>query len=277
MKTQTTKKSQIETGKNIDGKIASIGQSAIVDLSVPFGKQMNDKQFEQLLKNLGANKNIQILKLANQGINGDRLKSISEFAKQSATLKELHLDQNGIKTDQDKDTIVNMIQNSPHLTTLNLKQNSIDHSSHYEISQIWIGEKDSLELFGQQVALSLKELQKSPEHYSHLNLFGENIGDAGCIELANILQGNKTLTHIWLTRNGINDAGFNSLFNALTSNETVRTLHIDQNKMTDISGQKLLELIEAKASKGQKFGYLKIDKKSESQMDSNLFSKIEVY
>lgn len=71
---------------------------------------------------------------------------------------------------------------------------------------------------------------------------GAELGDAGCLRLADLLSKNKSLKSIKLVKNKIGDDGGNALINALANNSNLTSLNLTQNQLSEKALDVFLEL-----------------------------------
>ena len=78
------------------------------------------------------------------------------------------------------------------------------------------------------IATSLKQFLSAPNNFTNLALIDQSLDYDACVELAEALKVNSTVTHIQLRNNQIGDKGLVALANGLKTNITMLTLNNNQ-------------------------------------------------
>ena len=82
------------------------------------------------------------------------------------------------------------------------------------------------------VCTSLADLRNNgPNSYRELFLGGKSIGDAGAVEVAQLLRGNTTITGVYLSYNNIGATGAAALGEAFKANTCITEVYLSDNNI----------------------------------------------
>jgi len=208
-------------------------------------REVTDMAWRLLGRYIANNIHLLEISLDECNLTDEQIISLFSGLTSSTSLRYLDIDDNDFGIDGVR-SIIPLLQNCPHLTTLFMSANTNIDTECFELVLSALDGKSMEELFISSCNITdISALDRyNLPHLKQLNLNWNKIGREGCIILSNLLQQEgSTLTTLYLRDTGMGDQEADIIAASLKHNTKLKELYLSENNLTNETYVVFLKLL----------------------------------